>query len=98
MSTLTNQELIEKLAEKLKQARINMELTQQDVASRAGVNINTLRQLEAGKNSSLITLVAVLKVLKLENEVLSAIPDPEITPLQALKYKTKERKRVRKKG
>lgn len=98
MSNLTNQEIVRSLARKVKQVRMNHELTQQELARRAGINVNTLRHFEAGENSSLLTFISVARVLQLEDGILSAIPEGQMSPLQALKYKTLERKRVRRKG
>jgi transcriptional regulator with XRE-family HTH domain len=96
MSVMTNQELIQTFANKIKRARIRRELTQQDVATRSGVSLNTIAQLEAGGNSSLSTVMSVLRVLQLEKEILAAMPDDQISPLEALKHKSSQRQRVRK--
>ncbi len=98
MSTLTNQEFMKEFAAKIKKKRIMQGLNQQEVAQRAGIHINTLRQLESGDNSSLLTLISVLRVLRLENDLLNAIPPSPLSPIEAMKRKSTERLRVRKRA
>ena len=96
MSTLTNQEVIKQLTDKIRNARIHNDLTQLELAKRAGVNINTIKKFESGENSSLVTLVSILRVLRLVDEVLAALPEAQVSPLEAMRRKSRPRQRVRK--
>lgn len=59
-----------KRLEAIKQRRLLLEITQQDLADFSGVGLRTIRQIEAGKgNPSVETLSKILDVLGMEMEL-----------------------------
>lgn len=46
------EEVVTSLCERLRKERLYLEMTQADVATRAGVSVNTVSNLEAGRNVS----------------------------------------------
>ena len=56
-------EIVNRLCARLRAERLALEMTQADVASRAGVGVNTVSNLEAGRNVSFENLVRVAMVL-----------------------------------
>jgi len=60
---LTPEEMENELGESLKRYRLSLNLDQETIAFRSGVSVRTLRNLEAGRGSSIRTLVVVLKAL-----------------------------------
>ena len=57
------EEVVTLLCERLRKERLYLEMTQADVATRAGISVNTVSNLEAGRNVSFENLVRVAMVL-----------------------------------
>ena len=57
------EEVVTLLCERLRKERLYLEMTQSDVATRAGISVNTVSNLEAGRNVSFENLVRVAMVL-----------------------------------
>ncbi|RUP40937.1 MAG: XRE family transcriptional regulator, partial [Acinetobacter sp.] len=51
------EEVVTLLCERLRKERLYLEMTQADVATRAGISVNTVSNLEAGRNVSFENLV-----------------------------------------
>ena len=78
------------LGEQLRAARLRRNLTQEELASRAGISRSAVRSLERG-GSTVATLVRVLKALAW---LKSLQPQVTISPLQMLRS-SKPRQRAR---
>ena len=59
----TPNELQQQLGERLKRLRLNRNLDQRTTAEKAGISEKALRNLEAGRGSTVATLLRVLKAL-----------------------------------
>ena len=57
------EEIVTLLCARLRKERLYLEMTQADVATRAGISVNTVSNLEAGRNVSFENLVRVAMVL-----------------------------------
>jgi transcriptional regulator with XRE-family HTH domain len=101
--SMTTAEWEKRLGVEVKRLRVSRQLTQLDLAERANVSISTIRYLEAGRGSSLATLIRVAKVLERTSWLASFAPAaPAISPLNLLREQqhkaSAERSRVRKKA
>ncbi len=85
--------IAEQLGERLKQARLNTDLTQAELASRTGLNRRTILNAEKG-NVQLKNLVAILASLGMVEQINMFLPVQEISPLQLAKLKGKKRQRA----
>ncbi|MGV7225226.1 MAG: helix-turn-helix transcriptional regulator [Nitrospinales bacterium] len=85
--------IAEQLGERLKQARLNADLTQAELASRTGLNRRTILNAEKG-NVQLKNLVAILVNLGMAEQINMFLPVQEISPLQLAKLKGKKRQRA----
>jgi transcriptional regulator with XRE-family HTH domain len=99
--SMTTAEWEKRLGVEVRRLRVARGLTQIDLAERANVSISTIRYLEAGRGSSLATLIRVAKVLDRSEWLASfAPPEPSISPLKLLREQSRragaERSRVRK--
>ncbi|WP_218311444.1 helix-turn-helix transcriptional regulator [Alteromonas antoniana] len=93
MSSISPQALCEELGERLKQARLNQNLTQSDVALRAGVARKTVLNAEKGK-AQLENFVAIMQALSLTEQLNLFLPKPEVSPIQLAKLQGKKRQRA----
>ena len=85
--------IAEELGHRLKQARLNADLTQAEVASRAGLNRRTILNAEKGK-VQLENLVAILVAMDMADQLNIFLPAQEISPIQLVKLKGQERQRA----
>lgn len=82
------------LGEQLQSLRIAKNLDQRTTAEKAGISEKALRNLEAGRGSTVESLLRVLKALDSLEGIEMLAPKPSVNPL-ALLRSTKVRQRVR---
>ena len=70
------------LGQRLRQARLRRNLSQQELADRAGLNRATISEYERGASTSTLTLVQVLRALEMLDELAGFLPDPGPSPLE----------------
>tara|TARA_R110002049_G_scaffold146029_1_gene308396 strand:+ start:96 stop:425 length:330 start_codon:yes stop_codon:yes gene_type:complete len=85
--------LTEELGERLRQARLNGDLTQAEVAERAGVSRKIVLNAEKGK-AQLESFVAIMLALNLTEQLDLFLPKPQVSPVQLIKLQGKKRQRA----
>jgi transcriptional regulator with XRE-family HTH domain len=95
MSFLSPDELQAVLGKQIQELRIAKNLNQVTTAEKAGVSEKALRNLEAGRGSSIETLVRVLKALDSLEGLRLLAPKPSVSPLALLRHSKAARRRVR---
>jgi len=93
MAVTTATALAEEIGERLKQARLNRDLTQSEVATLAGVARKTVLNAEKGK-VQLEVFIALLMALDLTEQLDLFLPKQQISPLQLAKLQGKQRQRA----
>lgn len=93
MKELTAKALTEEIGSRLKQARLNRDLTQSEVAALAGIARKTVLNAEKGK-VQLEILIAILIALDLTEQLNTFLPKQDISPLQLAKLQGKKRQRA----
>lgn len=83
------------LGSQLQELRIAKNLDQITTAEKAGISEKALRNLEAGRGSSVETLVRVLKALDSLEALRMLAPRPSVSPLALLRQSGSPRRRVR---
>lgn len=83
------------LGRQLRELRIAKNRDQVSTAEKAGISEKALRNLEAGRGSSIETLVRVLKALDSLEGLLLLAPRPTVSPLALLRHSGAVRRRVR---
>ncbi len=81
------------IGQRVKQYRLNQDLTQEDLATLAQVSLNAVKSAESGK-STLPTYTAILEALGRADQLLAAFPDEGVSPVQILKSSTKRKQRA----
>lgn len=85
--------LAEELGQRLKQARLNANITQAELAQRAGVSRKIVLSAEKGQ-VQLENFAALLLALDLAEQLNSFLPKPQLSPLQLRKLQGKKRERA----
>ena len=92
--SLSDSEIVKELGRRLKRARLNINMTQEQLARQSGLSRKTITNVESGIGGSLHTLIAMLRGLRLLAELNAFIPQPGISPVQLAKLQGKQRKRA----
>ncbi len=82
------QELQVELGRRIRQLRLSRNIDQRTAAEKAGVARAALQNLEAGRGSSVQTLLRVLKAVNYLEGIEMLAPQPTVNPLILLKTKT----------
>jgi transcriptional regulator with XRE-family HTH domain len=94
LSFRSAEELQALLGEQLQRLRIAKNLDQISTAEKAGISEKALRNLEAGRGSTVESLLRVLKALDSLDGLELLAPRPSVSPLALLRH-AKPRQRVR---
>ena len=93
---LKNNEEIKKLiGERIKHYRIQSGYSHSDLASRSGVSIHTISNIENGAEFTLTNLISILRALNLVDNFDLLVPEVGSNPFDVIKG-ISNRKRVRK--
>ena len=85
--------IAEELGDRLRTARLNADLTQAEVATRAGLSRPTVAAAEQGRVQH-ENLVAILLAMDMVSQLDAFLPVQNISPLQLAKLKGRERQRA----
>ncbi len=94
LATASDPSILKELTRRIRRRRLNLNLTQQQVADKSGLHIQTIKNFESGNNASLLTLIQILRVFGDLEALDQFLPDPGLSPIQLLKLKGKQRERA----
>jgi transcriptional regulator with XRE-family HTH domain len=95
MSFMSPDELQAVFGKQLQGLRISKNLDQITTAEKAGISERALRNLEAGRGSSVETLIRVLKALDSLDGLRLLVPKVSVSPMALLRHSGAARRRVR---
>jgi transcriptional regulator with XRE-family HTH domain len=98
MESMTTEEWEATLGRQLRDLRLRRNVDQRQLAEQAGVALNVVKNLEAGKGATVTSLVKVLRTLGRVEWLDSLAPAVSISPLQMLKSKPSRQRASRGKG
>ena len=78
---LSNPQIEQELGKRLKNRRLEMNLSQEQVAKRSGLSRRTITAIENGGGSTLTSLIALLRALQALDTLENFLPDPGISPI-----------------
>lgn len=87
---MTDAAIVAEIGKRIKATRTKKKFTQAEIAKRAGISAFTVSQIEAGKNTSLISLIPVMRTLKLLENLENLIPEQTISPISLLNRQRKK--------
>jgi len=82
------------IGERIQRERLNQNMTQADLAKRAGLGARTVRSLEAGEKPTVETLIRALRGLGKLGVIDAFLPEPGLSPLQLARLQGRERQRA----
>ena len=89
---LTNPQIEQELGHRLKQRRLELNLSQAEVAEKSGLGRRTITAIENGEGSTLGTFIALLRALQALHHLEQVLPDPGPSPLLLAKLHEAPRK------
>jgi transcriptional regulator with XRE-family HTH domain len=92
---MSDKAILKELGLRISRYRLNKNLTQEALATEAGVSRSAVQRAEIGTSIQLFKLIRVLRALNLVENLESFLPEPAVSPIQQLKMKGKIRKRAR---
>ncbi|GAB6056961.1 helix-turn-helix domain-containing protein [Desulfonatronum parangueonense] len=91
---LTDEAILAELGGRLKQRRLELQLTQEMLAEQAGVSKRTVERIEAGATAQISTFIRILRALDLLDRLETLVPEAGPRPMDLVKLKGKARKRA----
>jgi transcriptional regulator with XRE-family HTH domain len=85
------------LGRQIRALRLLQDLNQEQVAERAGIALNAVKNLESGRGATLRTLTRTLRVLNRTDWLGTLAPAVSISPIQMLRTKRPRQRASRKK-
>ena len=90
----TDREIANELGRRLRAYRLQRNLGAAEIASRAGLNRNTIVNAETGANPRLETIIKILRVLGRLEAFDAFLPAPSLSPLEVMRLAKKPRQRA----
>ena len=97
-SDMSDRAILRNLGERLKRRRLDRNITQHELAEGAGLSRPTVSDIERGHPTSVLTLIRILRVLDLLDELNAFLPLPLPSPLQLARQHGKQRRRASRRG
>lgn len=90
-----NNEVLELIGKKLQEYRVSKNISQKQLAEITGVSRSRISDIENGSPSSLVSLIEIMRALKILDNIELLIPAVVKSPREILKETLKKRKRAR---
>jgi transcriptional regulator with XRE-family HTH domain len=94
-SLATSKQIEAALCKRLENIRLSRNITQAQLAEKAGVSLRTIGRLEKGQGVSVDTFVRVMMALGIQQNLEALLPDPTVRPVERVGIGGGERKRAR---
>jgi len=91
---LTDEAALFELGARLERIRLERNLTQRELAAKAGVAYKAIQRIEAGEPVKLTSFIRVLRGLGLLDALDRLVPEPTPSPIELLKLDGKRRQRA----
>ncbi len=94
LTQLSEPEILAEIGRRLRRYRLQQNLTQTGLARDAGVSARTLRNVENGSDTQLVTLLRILRALGRLDALDAFLPRPGVSPMELLRAGGRERQRA----
>jgi transcriptional regulator with XRE-family HTH domain len=86
--------ILAEIGKRIAHRRLDLELTQAELARQAGVSKRTVERIEAGVSAQMSSIIRIFRVLDLLSSLDRVIPGPGPGPMDYVKRKGKVRQRA----
>ena len=93
---LADEAILAEMGRRVARRRLDLSVTQADVAEQAGVSKRTVERIESGASAQMSSFIRVLRVLDLLPGLEQMIPEAGPSPMALLRRKGKKRRRASK--
>ena len=94
LNRFSDDDILLELTQRIRKRRLNLNITQEELSKRAGVHIQTIKNFESGKATTLLTFIQILRAFGEMDALDLFLPDPGVSPIELLKLKGKKRERA----
>ena len=94
-STDTTEEIVQEIGSRLRGYRLQQNVTIADLATRAGIGSATATRAETGRNTSIETIVRMLRALGRLDALDAILPAPLVSPIQLAARRGRQSRRAR---
>jgi len=91
---ITDEAILAETGQRISRRRLDLQLTQADLAEQAGVSKRTVERIEAGASAQMLSLIRIFRVLGLLQGLDRVIPEAGPSPMELLKRKGRQRRRA----
>lgn len=84
--------ILETIGERVRQERLNQNLTQASLAQKAGVSLIVIQRLEGGRGCRLENLIRILRSLNKLDQLDLFLPEPGVSPIELARLAGRQRK------
>lgn len=95
MDSTSSDQIEAALCAELAELRLARNISQAQLAEKAGIGLRTIKRFEAGEGTTLDTFIRVLKALEISDNLSAVIPDQSVRPLERVSLKGGQRRRAR---
>jgi transcriptional regulator with XRE-family HTH domain len=92
--TSTSTQIAAELGKRLDALRLSQNISQAELAKRAGVSRSTMTRIADGKGISLDSFIRVVKALGLAEHLATLLPDPTVRPVEVIRHAGSHRRRA----
>lgn len=86
--------ILAEIGRRIARRRVELDLTQAELAEQAGISKRTVERLENGASIQMSTMIRVFRALKMLDGLERLIPETGPRPLELLKARGKQRRRA----
>lgn len=93
-TAMSDDALLEEFGSRLQRRRLDLRLTQAELAEQAGVGKRTVERLESGASVQLVSLMRIFRVLGLMDALDQLLPQGGPSPMDLLQLQGRQRQRA----
>ena len=94
MNEMNENDILKKIGVRMKEIRLEQNIKQKELAEKSGLSMFSISQMETGHNTSLLSMVQVLKALNRLDMIEPFLKEKEIDEAALSRFIQSQRKRV----
>ncbi|MCL1984720.1 MAG: helix-turn-helix domain-containing protein [Methanomassiliicoccaceae archaeon] len=91
---LSDNEIISRIGKRIRTARLNMNITREELQEITGVNKKTIGDAESGKNITMLTFIALIRGVGMLDRLNELLREEGVSPVMLAKMRGKEPQRA----